>query len=91
MTAAAVVLLGRWYALGPEDRAFDPDDPAWAVHRIVAEDHALPGCVTVENPAGQRFPLARAFAERIALDEDPHAFAARMGERTRRTGTAAGP
>lgn len=74
-------LVGRWYALGPSDRAFDPDDRAFAIHRIVADDHEIAGCVTVENPAGQRFPLGRRFAQTIATGEDPRVVAAREARR----------
>ena len=58
-------LIGYWYALGPADRPFRADDPAWTLHRIVADDPGLP-TVTVENAGGQRFPLTRALASAIA-------------------------
>ena len=59
-------LLRHWYALGPAEKPFRADDPHWAVHRIVEDEPASP-TVTVENPAGQRFPLDRALARSIAL------------------------
>jgi hypothetical protein len=73
MTALAGTgsLIGRWYATGPADRPFDAADPAFNIHRVVADDHALPGCVTIRNAAGQEFPLDRALAARIAIDVDP--------------------
>lgn len=74
-------LVGRWCALGPSDHAFDPDDCAFAIHRIVDDHHDVAGCVTVENSVGQRFPLSRGFAEKIATDEDPRAVAARETRR----------
>ncbi|SEA87522.1 hypothetical protein [Rubrimonas cliftonensis] len=67
MTASAPSLVGFWYAAGPADRPFDPDDPAFSIHVIVADDDAVSGCVTIRNGAGQRFPLARSLALDIAV------------------------
>jgi hypothetical protein len=67
MSPAPASLIGFWYALGPADKPFDPDDRDWAVHVIIADRHDVPGCVTVRNPAGQCFPLDRPLALSIAL------------------------
>ena len=66
-------LLGYWYAAGPEDRPFSPDDPAWNLHRVVEDDPASP-TVTIENAGGQRFPLDRAFARSIARPPEDRAL-----------------
>lgn len=55
--AAGTARVGRWYATGPADRSFVPDDPAFAVFQVVADDAAVSGCVTVANTAGPRFPV----------------------------------
>jgi hypothetical protein len=77
MTDSAQSLVGFWYAAGPTERPFDPEDRAFAIHVIVADDHALSGCVTVRNAAGQTFPLARTLARDIAVPppiaaDNPH-------------------
>jgi hypothetical protein len=77
MTDSAQSLAGFWYAAGPTERPFDPEDRAFGVHVIVADDHALPGCVTVRNAAGETFPLARSPARDIAVPppvaaDNPH-------------------
>jgi hypothetical protein len=77
MTGGAPSLVGFWYAAGPADRPFDPDDAGFSIHVIVADEDALPGCVTVRNGAGQRFPLARTLAHDIAVPppvaaDNPH-------------------
>jgi len=64
--AAKTTRVGRWYATGPGDRPFTPDDPAFHVYRVVADDAAVLGCVTVENAAGQRFPAPINLVDAIA-------------------------
>lgn len=64
--APGTTRVGRWYATGPADRLFVPDDPAFAVHRVVSDDATVSGCVTVENPAGQRFPVPIDLVDDIA-------------------------
>jgi hypothetical protein len=59
-------LLRHWYALGPAETPFRPDDPDWAVHRIVEDEPGSP-TVQIETPAGQSVPLDRALARSIAL------------------------
>jgi len=63
--AAKTTRVGRWYATMPEDRPVTPDDPAFHVYRVVADDAAVPGCVTVENAAGQRFPVPVSLVDAI--------------------------
>ena len=58
--------VGRWYAAGPADRRFTPGDPAFGIYRIVSDSADVPGCVTVEGPGAQRFPLHVALADDIA-------------------------
>jgi len=63
--AAKTTRVGRWYATMPEDRPVTPDDPAFHVYRVVADDAGVPGCVTVENAAGQRFPVPVSLVDAI--------------------------
>lgn len=83
MSPAPASLIGFWYALGPADKPFDPDDRDWAVHVIIADGHDVPGCVTVRNPAGHCFPLDRPLALSIALP--PPATADHPGPRRGKT------
>ena len=62
----AATRVGRWYAEGPEHRPFVAGDPAFAILRVVSDDAAVPGCVTVENAAGQRFPVPIPLLDAIA-------------------------
>ena len=57
--------VGRWYADGP-DRVFVPGDPAFRIHRVVADDADVRGCVTVENAGGQRFPVPTSLIDAIS-------------------------
>lgn len=50
--------IGWWYATGP-DKPFAPNDPAFNVHRVVADDSDKTGCVTIRNGYGETFPLSR--------------------------------
>ena len=63
-------LIGRWYATGPANRPFDGNDPAFNVHRVVAEPSDTPALVLVEKSAGQRFLVRRDLVEQIAAPED---------------------
>ena len=65
--------VGRWYAMGPEDRSFVAGDPAFCILRVVSDDAAAPGCVTVENAAGQRFPLPIPLLDAIAVPAEQQA------------------
>ena len=62
----AATRVGHWYAMGPEDRTFVAGDPAFCILRVVSDDAAAPGCVTVENAAGQRFPVPIPLIDAIA-------------------------
>ena len=62
----AATRVGRWYAEGPQGRSFVAGDPAFSIFRVVSDDAAVPGCVTVENAAGQRFPLPIPLLDAIA-------------------------
>ena len=75
----AATRVGRWYAEGPEDRRFVADDPAFSILRVVSDDAAVPGCVTVENAAGQRFPLPIPLLDAIAAPaEQPDPISSRQ-------------
>lgn len=63
--AAKTTRVGRWYATMPEDRPVTSGDPEFQVYRVVAEDADVPGCVTVENVAGQRFPVPISLVDAI--------------------------
>ncbi len=41
-------------------------DPAFAIFRVVSDDADVPGCVTVENNEGRRFPVPIPLVEGIA-------------------------
>ncbi len=58
--------VGLWYATGPEDRSFVAGDPAFFILRVVSDDADVSGCVTVENAAGQRFPVSASLIDEIA-------------------------
>jgi len=59
-------LIGWWYATGPADKPFQPNDPAFSVYRVVEEPDDAPAVVLVQNGAGQRFYVPRDLVERIA-------------------------
>lgn len=59
-------LLGWWYATGPEDRDFNPNEPDVAVYRVVGEKSDVPGCLLIEGPCGARFPVARTLVLQIS-------------------------
>ena len=52
--------------MGPADRPFVPDDPAFAIFHVVADDAAVPKCVTVLNNEGRRFPVPIDLVDAIA-------------------------
>ena len=62
----AATQVGRWYAEGPADRPFITGDPAFSILRVVSDNAEVPGCVTVENAAGQRFPVPASLIDEIA-------------------------
>ena len=57
---------GLWYAEGPGDRPSVASDPAFSILRVVSDDAEVLGCVTVENAAGQRFPVPIPLVDAIA-------------------------
>ncbi len=65
--------VGRWYASGPEDRPFVAGDPAFSILRVVSDDAAAPGCVTVENAADQRFPVPIPLVDEITAPAEQQA------------------
>lgn len=69
----AATRVGRWYASGPEDRSFVAGDPAFSVLRVVSDNAEVPGCVTVENAAGQRFPVSASLIDAIAAPAEQQA------------------
>jgi hypothetical protein len=44
--------------------------PAFSLHTVVSDGSGIPGCVTVENSAGQRFPVANILIDEIASPPD---------------------
>ncbi len=58
--------IGMCYVTGPADRQYDATDPSFNVHRVVSDESEYPLCVTVENEAGQRFPVATVLIDQIA-------------------------
>ena len=63
---ATTTQVGHWYAEGPADRPFLAGDPAFSIFRVVADDAEVPGCVTVENNKGRRFPMPTSLVDAIA-------------------------
>ena len=77
----AATRVGRWYAEGPEDRRFVAGAPAFSILRVMSDDAAVPGCVTVENAMGQRFPLPIPLLDAIAASaEQPGPISSRQKE-----------
>ncbi len=62
----AATRVGLRYATGPEGRPFVAGDPAFAIFRVVSDDADVPGCVTVENNEGRRFPVPITLVDAIA-------------------------
>jgi hypothetical protein len=58
--------VGWWYATGPEDQEYYPGHPAFSLHTVVSDESSIPRCVTAENSAGQRFPVANILIDQIA-------------------------
>jgi hypothetical protein len=59
--------VGRRYIVGPADRPYVEGDPAFSVHTVIDDHSKVEGCVTVENPAGQRFPVPAALVDDICV------------------------
>jgi hypothetical protein len=62
--------VGWWYAAGPADQVYYEGHPAFSLHTVVSDGSGIPGCVTVENSAGQRFPVANILIDEIASPPD---------------------
>ncbi len=62
----AATRVGFWYATGPAKTEYRPDDAAFSLHTVVSDKSEFPQHVTVENTAGQRFPVALSLIEAIA-------------------------
>ena len=69
----AATRVGRWYAEGPEHCSFVAGDPAFSILRVVSDDAEAPGCVTVENAGGQRFPVPASLIDAIAAPAEQQA------------------
>ena len=64
--------VGMWYATGPVDKEFTAGDPDWNVHTVVSDQSEFLHHVTVENAAGQRFPVAVSLINKIAEPASTH-------------------
>lgn len=62
--------VGWWYATGPADQKYYQGHPSFSLHTVVSDQSPIPGCVTVENPAGQQFPVANILIDEIAGPPD---------------------
>lgn len=63
---AASTRVGHWYASGPSDKQYSPGDPAFNLHTVVSDTSEFADHVTVENAAGQQFPVALSLIDSIA-------------------------
>lgn len=63
--------IGLCYAEGPEDHSGASSDRALNLHWVVSDTATAAGCVTVENGAGQRFPVPASLVDRIAVPGSP--------------------
>jgi hypothetical protein len=57
---------GYWYATGPAAKEYTPGDPAFNLHTVVSDKSQFLAQVTVENAAGQRFPVPCSLIDEIA-------------------------
>ena len=62
----AATRVGFWYATGPADKEYRAGDPAFSLHTVISDESNFAEHVTVENAAGQQFPVALALIESIA-------------------------
>jgi hypothetical protein len=58
--------VGYWYATGPADKEYSAGDPAFNVHTVVSDKSQFVAQVTVENAAGQQFPVPCSLIDEIA-------------------------
>lgn len=63
--------VGFWYATGPAEKEYRPGDPKFSLHTVVSDSSKFPAHVTVENAAGQQFPVALALIESVASPPGP--------------------
>ncbi len=74
--------VGLCYVQGPANRPYRPGDRAFNVYRVVQDEAAVPVrplcglTVTVENAAGQRFPVPACLIDRIVGPCPPTASSA---------------
>ena len=54
------------YATGPADKEYRAGDPAFSLHTVISDESNFAEHVTVENAAGQQFPVPLSLIETIA-------------------------
>lgn len=59
--------VGKYYIVGPADRSYRKGDPDFSLHTVISDESGIPGCVLVENPAGQRFPVPAMLVDQICV------------------------
>jgi hypothetical protein len=78
---AAKTRIGYWYATGPADKEYSAGDPAFNLHTVVSDKSQFLAHVTVENAAGQQFPVPSSLVDQIGgppLSGHPYSYA--LGE-----------
>ena len=63
--------VGYWYATGPADEQYTPGDPDFNLHIVVSDKSQFVAHVTVENAAGQQFPVPCSLIDEIATPPRP--------------------
>jgi len=58
--------VGYWYATGPTGKQYTPGDPDFNLHTVVSDTSQFVAHGTVENAAGQQFPVPLSLIETIA-------------------------
>ena len=61
--------MGYWYARGPADKEYSAGDPAVNLLTVVSDKSQFVAHVTVENAAGQRFPVPCSLIDEIATPQ----------------------
>ena len=67
----AATRVGFWYATGPGDKDYSAGDPAFSPHTVISDESNFAEHVTVENAAGQQFPVPLSLIETIAAPNGP--------------------